>query len=75
MTPHLPLGKPSKTDKLVTLLLDGRWHNTKEIVGAVSHTFATSIWRLRHTGHHVERRRHPSKRYQHQYRLTGGGSR
>ncbi len=72
MTPPFPLGHQSKTDKLVALLLDGQWHSTKELARKVSHAFAGSIWKLRHTGHNIERQRHPKKRYEHQYRLTGG---
>ena len=61
--------KVTKIQKLLNVLEDGDWHTTKELSRRVGHTFAVSKFHLTRYGYLIERRRHPSYRYQHQYRL------
>lgn len=60
----------TKSERLLEVLRDGEWHSTKELVRRVGHTFGGAVFKLRRFRHEVERQRHPSQRYQHQYRLT-----
>lgn len=62
--------RPTKTEKLLTVLSDGRWHTTRELVRRVGHTFAIAKFKLIACGYAIERRRHPAKRFQHQYRMV-----
>lgn len=60
----------SKIQKLQKLLSDHEWHSTKELVCSIGHTFGEFIFQLRHEQHwDIERRKHPTAHYQHQYRL------
>jgi len=55
------------------ILSDHRTHTTRELSRRVGHAFAVAIYRLRHDPRYhydIDRRRHPSKRYQHKYRLV-----
>ena len=66
--------KTTKTEKLLRVLSDGRWHSTKELARRVGHTFPVAKFKLTHYGYRVDRRPHPTKRWQWQYRLEGGAS-
>ena len=59
----------TKVEKLHAVLADGRWHSTRELVRRVGHAFAVSKFKLVRYGHDIERRPHPTKRWQWQYRL------
>lgn len=61
-----------KTEKLLTILADGRWHSTKDLVHRVGHTFAFAKFKITRQGFIVEKRKHPGKPRQYQYRLEGG---
>lgn len=65
-----PSSRITKAEKLLTVLSDGDWHSTKELARRVGHTFPVATYKLRHTGHQVERRSHPTKPRQFQYRLA-----
>jgi hypothetical protein len=68
---HGHADRPTNAEQLRLLLSDGQWHSTKELSRRIGHTFGFSIWKLRHEEHRdIERRAHPSCRYQHQYRLV-----
>jgi hypothetical protein len=64
----------TKADRLLEILLDRACHSTKELVRRIGHTFGGAIYQLRRPtarrkGYVIERRKHPTKKYQHQYRL------
>jgi len=61
--------RATKTEKMLSVLKDGRWHPTSELVRRVGHTFAVAKFMLINYGYPIQRRRHPHKRFQHQYRL------
>ena len=58
--------------RLLLILGDRKWHTTRELARRVGHTFGRAKFTLVHTGHEIERERHPSRLHQHQYRLEGG---
>ena len=62
--------RTTKADNLYCVLVDGKWHSTRELARRVGHTFAGAKYTLT-TKHDldIERQRHPSKRWQHRYRL------
>lgn len=60
----------TKADLLLGILKDRACHSTKELVRRVGHAFGGAIFRLRRRGLAIERKKHPTKRYQNQYRLT-----
>lgn len=65
----------TKADKLLAILLDRACHSTKELVRRVGHTFGCAIYQLRRPtarrkGYVIERRKHPTKKYEHQYHLS-----
>lgn len=61
----------TRTERLLAVLLDGQWHSTTELVRRVGHTFPVAKYVLIHVdGHEIERRRHPERRFEHQYRLV-----
>lgn len=62
----------TKAKRLLTILEDGHWHATQELVRRVGHTFGGAKRHLVLSGYQIERERHPAKKYQHQYRLTDG---
>ena len=62
-------GRVTKIEILFNILSDKEWHTTKELSRRVGHTFAVAKFYLTRYGYLIERRRHPSRRYQHQYRL------
>jgi len=63
-------GEPStKVDRLLEILDDHQFHSTKELARRVGHTFNGAIFIVRRGNYVVERRKHPTARYQHQYRL------
>lgn len=64
------LHKPTKAERYYQLLSDGLWHSTKELARNVGHTFASAKRQLEHAGYQIRKRRHPSRRYQWQYRLA-----
>lgn len=64
----------TKADKLLAILLDHACHSTRELVRRVGHTFGGAIYQLRRPaarrkGYVIERRKHPTRKYEHQYRL------
>lgn len=59
-----------KHELLHSILRDERWHSTSELVRRVGHTFAGAKWKLTGYGYSIEKRRHPTKPRQWQYRLT-----
>lgn len=65
-----PSDRPTKAEKLLTVLRDGEPHATKELVRRVGHTFGGAVFKLRRNGYDIARQGHPSKRYQHEYQLT-----
>ena len=58
-----------KTERLLAVLVDSRWHSTKELVRRVGHTFAGAKFRLVAYGYSIEKRAHPDRIHQYQYRL------
>ena len=70
MKSHSNPTKPTKKEKLLEVLSDGRWHSTKELVRRVGHTFAVAKFVLTFYGYNIEKRRHPNRPYQWQYRLA-----
>ncbi|MFA5061537.1 MAG: hypothetical protein WC526_00035 [Patescibacteria group bacterium] len=62
--------RSTKIEKLLNIIKDGHWHSTKELVHRVGHTFAGAKFRLLAYGYPVERRSHPTKKHQFQYRLV-----
>lgn len=62
--------RETKIERLHRILKDGRWHSTKELARRVGHTFAVAKFYLVGYGHVIERQKHPTKRYQHRYRLV-----
>src|SRR5947209_2646426 len=64
------ISKPTKVEKLLDIIEDGRWHATQELARRVGHTFVVAKWQLVRQGYTIERERHPSAKYQHQYRLV-----
>jgi len=61
--------RETNVDKLLRILGDERWHSTSELVARVSHSFSHSKFRLVKYGYPVEKRKHPHKSRQYQYRL------
>lgn len=59
---------PTKAERLLELLTDGRWHATRQLVRRVGHSFAVAMFVLRSRGHVIERERHPTRRRQFRYR-------
>ena len=59
----------TKVDKLITVLSDGKWHSTKELVRRVGPAFGGARYWLAKTGINVQRRAHKKKRWQHEYRI------
>lgn len=59
----------TKADKLLEILIDRACHSTKELVLRIGHAFNVAIFKLRRRGFAIERKKHPTKRYQSQYRL------
>ncbi len=78
---HIPLRqrtisiKPTKAEKLYTVLLDRAWHATQELVAKVGHTFAVALHHLRRLGYAVDKRRHCTRRRTFEYRLGNTGPR
>jgi hypothetical protein len=66
---HL-LSRPTKVEKLLTVLGDGETHTTRELVRRVGHTFGTAVFRLRQDGHHIVTSPHPTRRWQSNYQLV-----
>jgi hypothetical protein len=63
--------RPTLAVRLLNILADGQWHSTRVLARSVGHTFCVGVFHLRQLGYLIERRRHPSRRFQFQYRLTG----
>lgn len=70
--PYRTHGKNRQTRAaaLETILRDGGWHSTFELVLKVGHTFAHAKFLLVKYGHTIDRRKHPSRPRQWQYRLS-----
>jgi hypothetical protein len=60
----------TQLEKLTTLLSDGEWHSTEELVQSVGHRFSATIHTAtkRH-GYQIQKRRDPTSR-QFEYRLS-----
>lgn len=61
--------RPTRAERLLSVLSDLQWHSTSELVRRVGHTFVVAKWILVHRGYAIHRRPHPVRRHQHQYRL------
>lgn len=59
----------TKTQAAYHLLMDGKWHDTRELVRHVGHAFGTANFRLRQAGYIISSRPHPTKTLEWQYRL------
>ncbi|MGE5657643.1 MAG: hypothetical protein ACM37W_13640 [Actinomycetota bacterium] len=59
--------KESLPDRLLTLMSDGYWHSTDELVEKISHRFSATMHVLKQQGYEFEKRR--LDRQQHEYRL------
>lgn len=55
---------------LERILSDGEWHSTRELVRRVGHTFAGAKFTLVGYGHAIDKRKHPSRSRQYQYRQS-----
>lgn len=64
-----PSKQPTKADKLLNVLRDGRWHSTKELCRRVGHTFAGAKYKLVKGGERIGKEPHPRGRWQYRYRL------
>lgn len=64
--------RTTKAEVLLKVLSDHGWHDTGELARKVGHTFGTAKCRLVGYRHHytIEKRPHPSKARQWQYRLV-----
>jgi hypothetical protein len=62
----------TNAEKLLGVLSDKAWHDTAELARKVGHTFAGAKYRLVGYRHHytIEKRRHPAKKREWQYRLV-----
>ncbi len=58
----------SLRDRLLRLMLDGRWHSTEELVEKISHRFSATMHVLKKQGYKFEKRRVEGQR--HEYRLV-----
>ena len=69
---RLPGAAPPMTqvERLLVILSDHHWHATKELARRIGHTFHVAIFVARQNYYVVERRRHPTTAYQHEYRLV-----
>lgn len=56
----------TRTEVLASVLADGGWHSTEELVQKVGHRFSASIHLLKQQGHRFEKRR--SQGHQFEYR-------
>lgn len=62
--------RSTKLDLLLAALKDRRWHSTEELAHRrVGHTFGVAKFKLVSYGYSIEKRRHPTKPHQWQYRL------
>ena len=77
--PHTIDVRLTRAERLLTILADGRWHDTAELVERVGHSFAVAKYHLAHggtavasllQGEMIEVRRHPTAPRQFQYRLA-----
>ena len=70
--PYRKHGRNHKTRAaaLEQLLRDGAWHSTFELVLRIGHTFAQAKFTLVKYGYTVERRKHPIRPRQWQYRMV-----
>lgn len=72
---HRPLSqrtitiRPTKTERLYSLLLDRSWHATGELVTKIGHSFAVAKWRLVQLGYDITKRRNPDDKANCEYRL------
>lgn len=48
---------PTKMDLLLSLLSDGQWHSTDQLIEEVGHRFSATVHLARQAGHKIERRR------------------
>ena len=58
---------PTKMDLLLSLLSDGQWHPTDQLIEEVGHRFSATIHLARQAGHRIERRRDG---FDNEWRLT-----
>ncbi len=68
---HTNSPRPTKAEKLLSVLGDGKWHSTKELVRRVGHTFGGAKFQVVHFGYRIEAEPHPKKHRQWRYRLAG----
>jgi hypothetical protein len=62
----------TKPERLLEALSDRDWHDTQELVREVGHTFGHTKFLLVGDRYHytIDKRRHPSRKHQWQYRLV-----
>lgn len=60
----------TRAERLLSILGDGKWHSTKELIRRVGHTFAGAKFMLVRKGVDIESRPHPTRKRQYQYRLA-----
>ena len=60
----------SRRTRYLRVMADANWHSTRELVQRVGHTFGYIKFKLTLEGFDIERRRHPSKAHQYQYRVV-----
>lgn len=59
----------TRTEKLVLILSDGKWHSTTNLRRRIGPTFGHAKYLLIKKGIRIERRTHPRQRNQYQYRV------
>lgn len=70
-TQRLRRALETRAERLLTILLDGNWHATRELVRRVGHTFAWARWFLvTHDKHMIAKRKHATRIFEYEYRLV-----
>lgn len=71
--PKRPIGckrrRTTNLDRLISTLVDGRWHSTRELRRRVGPNFHLAKFKLVRSGIPVERRKHSRRRGDFQYRV------
>ena len=61
--------RPTKHEKLLQVLSDGKFHSTKDLARRVGHRFGGAKFMLMKYGYFIEKRPHARRRWQWEYRL------
>lgn len=56
-------------EKLLSVLSDGNWHSTNELVQVVSHRFSATVHIAKQRGYRIDKRRLDKNQFE--YRLLG----